>query len=295
MVTDWNARGYADDYSKTNTPPHYFYQERMTLVLRLLSQVGSGGILDVGCGPGMYAKPCVERGLKYTGFDLSRQMIEEARRRFGDLPNVEFLNGDAGVLPFPTDSFDGVLCLGVLEYVSQKDEAVYLKELARVTKPGGMIIFSFLNARSPAWLLTDYVSPMIKFSSRNSAASIRKFTVEKQSKVLHRAGLSVVGKSYFASNILPPVLGRRLPHHTVWLSSKLEPLLRTPLSGWLAMAFVLAAEKPESGLIVEATPHRRTLPDRKVLESQESPVIPCLQAHRTAAANMWTEAARKQR
>jgi ubiquinone/menaquinone biosynthesis C-methylase UbiE len=259
---DWDAARYADDYSKEDSPAAYFFQKRFAVVMHFLRCIESGAILDVGCGPGIYAMPCTKRGFKYTGFDASHQMIEEGRKRFGGLKGVEFTIGDARHLPLPTDSFDGVLCLGMLEYVSQKDEAIYLQELARVAKPDGILIFSFLNARSPYWLWVDYAFPIIKFGAKNVTALLRnskrvplrdclaealptrKFTLGTQVRVLRNMGLSVVGKIHFAPDVLPPQIGHRFPRHAVWLSSKLERLLQSTLFGWLGMAFVIAVRKP---------------------------------------------------
>lgn len=261
-----SAAAYADDYSRERSPFTYFFERRQAVVMRFLQSLDGGSILDVGCGPGIYAKPCVERGFRYYGLDISDQMINEGRRRFSDLESVEFAVGNARQLPFPSSSVDGLLCLGTLEYISQEDQAVCLREMARVVRPGGIMIFSFLNASNPYWLWVDYGFPAVRFSRRNIKALLknskwvsfrdcsvealpsRKFRLGERLKLLRALGLSVVGKAYFSLSVLPPPLHVRFVHQSVWASSKLEYLLQKPVFGWLGMAFVIAAQKSGSAV-----------------------------------------------
>src|ERR1700745_2815786 len=54
--------------------------------------------LDVGCGPGYVAVAAAERGATSRGLDFSREMVAIAQKEF---PHIEFLEGDAQILPFP--------------------------------------------------------------------------------------------------------------------------------------------------------------------------------------------------
>lgn len=62
-------------------------------VLELLGDIHGQHILDVGAGQGVLAPYLVERGARYTGLDLSRRLIEMARRRHGAIG--QFVLGDA--------------------------------------------------------------------------------------------------------------------------------------------------------------------------------------------------------
>jgi ubiquinone/menaquinone biosynthesis C-methylase UbiE len=258
----WDAAGYADNYSRPHTPTSYFFRRRLIHVMRALHSVEKGAIVDVGCGPGIYAKPCCELGFRYTGLDISRQMIEEAQKRFGGLKGVEFKLCDSQHLPVPSNCAEAVLCLGMLEYVPEEDEALYLRDIIRITKPGGLIIFSFLNRKSPYWFWGDYLFPPLKFGLKNLIVFIqgasrvplrdchseinptRKFVLQRQTRLLRDTGLCVVGAEYFALDILPPQLSRRFQRQAVWLSRTLEHLLQSKWFGWLGMAFLIVARKP---------------------------------------------------
>lgn len=261
------ARTYANHYAGTGTPSAYFFHRRQTLVMKFLRSVPGGAILDVGCGPGVYAKACVERGFRYRGLDASPGMIAEGRRRFGDLEGAELTVGDARRVLCPSASFDAVLCLGMLEYLSREDEAICLQELNRVLKPGGVIVFSFLNAASPYWLWIEHCYPLLKFVAANAAALVgrskwtrlrdckhrrptRRFRLAERLGALRRQQLSIERSRYFSMNVLPRPLDRLTAPPSVWVSSTLEPMLSVPGFGWLGMAFIVVARKR----VVDASP-----------------------------------------
>jgi len=128
-------------------------QSRREVVLNLLPHQ-KGRVLDIGCGPGVFARDLLEQGWEVWGVDISPKMIkgiidglergERARRGY-------FLLGDIEALPLPDRFFDAVLCIGVLEYLDGTPRA--LKEIARVSKPGATIVVSIPNGMSPFNLL----------------------------------------------------------------------------------------------------------------------------------------------
>lgn len=98
----------------------------------------SGHVLEAGVGTGI-SLPRYKAELEITGIDLSEEMLERARHRARDLPNVrELATMDAGDLAFPDDHFDVVVAMYVITVVP--DPARVMRELERVTKPGGTVI-----------------------------------------------------------------------------------------------------------------------------------------------------------
>ncbi len=259
------AQTYAQHYSEIDKPVAYFFHRRQELVMNALRNIEGGAVLDVGCGPGVYASACLDRGFRYHGLDASPGMIDEGRKRLGGREGVDLAVGDARRLPYPADSFDAALCLGVLEYVSKEDEALCLQEMTRVVKPGGVIVFSFLNAASPYWLWVDHCYPLLKFVGKNIAAMlgrskwtrlrdckydwqpIRRFKLREQMQTLRRRRLSIEGMRYFCLNLFPPPFDRLIVAPSIWVSSKLEPLLSVRRLGWFGMAFLVFARKPVAG------------------------------------------------
>ena len=103
-------------------------------------------VLDAGSGTGIVTLGFQDAGFrprKMIAFDLSGNSLKIAREQFEkekkiDASNIQCVQGNVLELPFDDDSFELVLTCGVLEYVSLD---AGLKELSRVLKPGGRLVF----------------------------------------------------------------------------------------------------------------------------------------------------------
>jgi ubiquinone/menaquinone biosynthesis C-methylase UbiE len=96
--------------------------------------------LDVGCGDGRTAGLLLrERGCGYTGVDISKPAIEQAREQGLDARLIE----DAAVLPFSDNSFDGVLAVEIFEHLFEPQRAA--AEMLRVLKSGGVLFATLPN------------------------------------------------------------------------------------------------------------------------------------------------------
>jgi len=95
-------------------------------------------ILDLAAGTGTSSMAFVPSGAHVVAADFSRGMIAEGRRRHGNVPNLEFVQADATDLPFEDGEFDAVTMSFGLRNVNDPRRA--LRELRRVTKPGGRIV-----------------------------------------------------------------------------------------------------------------------------------------------------------
>lgn len=110
----------------------------------LLGQLALGqarAALDVGCGSGadlVAMAGSMPPGAEIWGLDASEAMIGEARRRTaGLLPRVSLHVGEATGLPFPGEAFDACVAATVLQHIPDPGQA--LREMARVTRPGGRV------------------------------------------------------------------------------------------------------------------------------------------------------------
>ena len=110
-------------------------------------------LLDIGCGPGTITADLaavVSPGrvtaleITDTALDLARAEIE-AR----GLKTVDFAIGNVQALDFPDDSFDVVHAHQVLQYVG--DPVAALREMRRVTRPGGIIAVRDSDYAAFAW------------------------------------------------------------------------------------------------------------------------------------------------
>ena len=102
----------------------------------------AGNLLDIGCGTGLFVEKYIKNGGKATGLDISRKMIEQARKR---CKSTEFTLGTGERLPFQDHTFDAVASLLVFSYV--RDPAGMLAEAYRVLRPGGAISICTLGKK----------------------------------------------------------------------------------------------------------------------------------------------------
>lgn len=96
-------------------------------------------VLDAGCGFGgtLAAIQARKRGMSLTGLNIDARQLEIAREQ---VPGVCFIEGDACSLPFEAESFDRVLAVECVFHFPSRVQ--FLKESARVLKPGGRIALS---------------------------------------------------------------------------------------------------------------------------------------------------------
>src|SRR5215471_9723575 len=95
-------------------------------------------IVDVGCGTGSLTFALAEAapGATITGIDHSDAYAAYARSKASD-SRLIFEQGDAAALPYADGAFDAALSLLVLNFVPDAERAAL--EMARVTKPGGLV------------------------------------------------------------------------------------------------------------------------------------------------------------
>jgi SAM-dependent methyltransferase len=99
--------------------------------------LGGLRVLDLGCATGEVALALSQRGARVLGVDASPQMLALARAR---APQVDLLLHDLNApLPLPDAAFDATLALGCMEFV--EDLTAACEELARVTRPGGVVLY----------------------------------------------------------------------------------------------------------------------------------------------------------
>lgn len=120
----------------------------------LLPHLTSGAsILDVGCGPGTITvdlAQTVTPGV-VTGIDTSAKVLEAARdlAKRQDVTNIEFVEADVYSLPFDDNSFDVVHAHQVLQHLT--DPIAALREMRRVTKPGGFVAVRDADYSAMTW------------------------------------------------------------------------------------------------------------------------------------------------
>ena len=108
-------------------------------------------ILDVGCGPGTITAGLADRVPQghVTGIDAAADVIAQARTAGGGRTNLDFAAGDVYALDFPDSSFDVAHAHQVLQHLGDPVRA--LRELRRVTRPGGLVAVRDADYGGMAW------------------------------------------------------------------------------------------------------------------------------------------------
>jgi ArsR family transcriptional regulator len=97
-------------------------------------------VADLGCGTGQVAAAIAPFVAKVVAIDRSSDMLETARRRLKDLPNVDVRRGELEALPLQDRELDVATFLLVLHHLP--DPAAALAEAARALRPGGRLLIS---------------------------------------------------------------------------------------------------------------------------------------------------------
>jgi ArsR family transcriptional regulator len=95
---------------------------------------------DLGCGTGQVAAALAPFVARVVAVDRSGDMLQAARRRLRDLPNVQVRRGELEALPIADAELDAATLLLVLHHLP--DPAAALAETARVLKPGGRVLIA---------------------------------------------------------------------------------------------------------------------------------------------------------
>jgi demethylmenaquinone methyltransferase/2-methoxy-6-polyprenyl-1,4-benzoquinol methylase len=128
--------GVAEKYDRTNTVLSFGQDRSWRRSTRSALKLQPGEkVLDLGAGTGVSTEELGRSGADVVGVDISQGMLAVGRRV---RPSVKLVAGDALALPFADATFDAVTASFVIRNVANTPAA--LRELARVTKPGGRLV-----------------------------------------------------------------------------------------------------------------------------------------------------------
>lgn len=155
-----------------------------------------GKILDVGCHGGLFTQKVLEwtNAGEVFGVDISPKAIERAKKR---IKKGHFMVEDAQKLSFPSDFFDAVFCLEMIEHVDYPEEVI--KEIYRVMKKGGygvILIPSENLLFKIVWFLWNLYYPVWKH------VHVQNFRGNILENMLKREGFKILYTKTFNLNML---------------------------------------------------------------------------------------------
>lgn len=190
---------------------HWWYRNTRALMAELLAPwLGSNQtILDAGCGPGGNGAWLAEHG-HVVGIDISPDALAFVR---AGRPETTPVLGSIGALPFGAASFDVSVAITVVTCV--EDDATVVREIARVTRPGGAV------------LLVEPAFAALRRGHDKVVHSQHRYRRHDLSVLATNAGLDVRRTTYLYSFLAPPAgllaLAERIrPHTAATAGSDLE-------------------------------------------------------------------------
>lgn len=176
--------------------------------------------LEIGCGTGVFLERAAASGAQLDGIDLSPELLERAQRRLAGLPGVRLQCGNVEALPYSETSFDVAYGSSVLHHLNLLPA---LREIRRVVRPGGRIVFAEPNLLNPHIAFSYLVAPRSWFGFSDDEMAFTRFAARR---VLEQAGFVEIAVMPY--DFLHPLVPRPLIEAVLGLGRALErvPLLR---------------------------------------------------------------------
>ena len=150
-------------------------------------------VLDIGCGGGLVCEPLARLGADVTGIDPAAENIEAAKAHAAAARlDIAYEAATAEELASRGQGYDAVLLLEVVEHVP--DVPAFLKGVAPLVKPGGVMILSTLNRTLKAYALAivgaEYILHWLPVGTHQWERFVKP---EELASALTAAGLSLTG------------------------------------------------------------------------------------------------------
>lgn len=189
-------------------------------------------VLDLGSGAGTYVRLLASQGYRAVGVDYSipslKRSVEADPERLG-----RYLCGDAYSLPFPDESFEMIVMIGIFQALGEPARA--LTEARRLLRPGGHLVLEILNAN-------EILIRARTFLERRHSG-VRTYRRSEMTRWIRAAKLRPVGS---VPVFLPP---RNLPRLEAWMDHPVPRffLRRVPGCADLgAPSFLLLARREDA-------------------------------------------------
>jgi ubiquinone/menaquinone biosynthesis C-methylase UbiE len=142
--------------------------------------VPQGGlVLDVGCGPGQYARALQVRGLRTVGLDLSQGMLRQAQAN----GTPRLVRADMRCLPIADECADGCFVCASLLHLPRNQAPQALLEFRRVLHPGGALYVGVKEGEGEEWVANQ----------EGQECFFAYYRLEEIDRLIQAAGFEIVG------------------------------------------------------------------------------------------------------
>lgn len=204
-------------------------------------------VLELGCGVGRIGRELAPHCGEWIGTDISEKMIENAGNRLTDRSNVSFrLLSRTSLDMLEDSSIDKAYSIAVFCHMDKEDLYIYLQELHRILKPGGLIFVETWNLAHPVgwrrWEYEPLTWAQADQSRRKDVARNQFCTPQEFALYVSHAGFDVLA-NYNDSQSVQIVAGKGLDEdqirdHRARLEEKKDAIAYSPLYAELFGQFV---------------------------------------------------------
>ncbi len=159
-----------------------------------------GKALEIGCGAGLFALKLAaqEPALEVWAVDNNEARVLEAKAKAAEkgLKNIHLTVQDAAMLSFDEGFFDAVICINLFLNVNIDSAAALLKNMKRVCRPSGRLIFEFRNSRDIFFVLKYKLA---RYYDDTAPYPLYTYDPALIERILKDLGLSVIEKKFVGS------------------------------------------------------------------------------------------------
>lgn len=191
----WDASGSSAPLHKVNPVRLAFVREQALAHFgrdsRERAWLSGLDVLDIGCGGGILAEPLARLGGRVTAIDAAAEAIAVAKAHAAEAGlEIDYRQSSVEALADAGRCFDLITCMEVVEHVA--DVPVFLRGIASLLKPAGLLVFSTPNRTALSYgTLIVGAEWVLRFIPRGTHDWNKFLTPEELTAALESAGLKV--------------------------------------------------------------------------------------------------------
>lgn len=178
------AKIYTTEITSEDIPSDNPIHQRLYKAYIVAQKYVRGSVLEVGCGEGRGLDLVIPKSTSFTAIDKISPVIEELKTKY---PEATFRS--MNIPPFdgiPDNTFDTVISFQVIEHI--KNDRLFLKEINRVLKPGGLALVTTPNrkmslTRNP-WHIREYLPDELRDLAASIFTSVEMKGISGNAKVM---------------------------------------------------------------------------------------------------------------
>lgn len=191
----------------------YIIEIRAETVQEFTANRNFSRILDIGCGDGSISIPLLTSARRLTLLDISSAMLSRALSRVSreHLKNVGTLNQDFLAAALDPDTYDLIICVGVLAHVPSPE--LIIEKISQLLKPGGLLVLECTDSANFSNQLTLLAGRVRGALKRGKGCHTRLISAESVIAMARRRGFRLVAE--YRHNVALPLMGKILSQRTL--------------------------------------------------------------------------------